>query len=476
MLRIAGIFGSSAPWPCFLPVTTPTQDVAVIGAGVVGCAVFRALVLAGLRCVLVERGADILGGASKGNSAILHTGFDAGPGTLEAGCVRAGYAAYREIHRRLNLPLLETGALVVAWSGEALAKLPGIVARAHENGVADVVQLDAASVRAREPGLKADLLGGVLIPGESIIDPWSAPLAYALQGLANGGALRLRAEVGGGVLEDGAWTLHVAAGPPVTARVVLNCAGNFGDLVEAIARPSPFTITPRKGQFVVYDKPAHDLVTSIILPVPTARTKGIVIARTAYGNLLVGPTAEDQQDRSLATVETATLETLIAAGSRMLPGLQDVEVTTAYAGLRPATEFKDYQIEALPDRSWITVAGIRSTGLTGALGIADHVQDLYQQHFGPLAPLQNPVWPQVPNLTEALPRPYTAPGRSEIVCHCELVTRQEIEAALSGPLPAGTIGGLRRRTRCMMGRCQGFYCSRRVCELAAPKIPGLLLA
>src|SRR5580698_5787430 len=141
-------------------------DAAIIGAGVVGCAVFRELVLAGLRCMLIERDADILSGASKGNSAILHTGFDATPGTLEVACVQEGYRLYREIHGRMNLPVLETGAMVVAWTDEELAKLPGIVAQAHENGVHDVVQIGAAAVHEREPGLAGDVKGGVLVPGE----------------------------------------------------------------------------------------------------------------------------------------------------------------------------------------------------------------------------------------------------------------------------------------------------------------------
>jgi glycerol-3-phosphate dehydrogenase len=449
-------------------------DVAIIGAGVVGCAVFRELVLAGLNCTLLEREPDIISGASKGNSAILHTGFDATPGSVEAECVREGYRLYREIHARMDLPLLETGALVVAWTEEQQTRLPEIVAQAHANGVTDVVEIDAASVRRREPGLAPSLLGGVLVPGEALIDPWSAPLGYALQGLLNGGDVRCGNEVTGGTFEDGAWTLVVAGRGPLRAGVVVNCAGNYGDLVEAIARPSPFTIRPRKGQFLVYDKPAHDLVRSIILPVPTARTKGIVITRTVYGNLLVGPTAEDQDERRIATIETATLEHLARIGETILPGLARAPITTAYAGLRPATQFKDYQIEAVPERHWITSSGIRSTGLTGALGIARRAANLYAEHFGPLAPLNDPVWPSLPNLAEALPRPYMQPGRSEIVCHCELVTRDEILAALEGPLPAGSLGGLRRRTRCMMGRCQGFYCSRRVMELAAPHIPGLL--
>ena len=160
------------------------------------------------------------------------------------------------------------------------------------------------------------------------------------------------------------------------------------------------------------------------------------------------------------------------AGLPPCAALREQTVTAVYAGLRPATQFKDYQIEALPDRNWITVGGIRSTGLTGALGIAQHVEGLYRQSIS--ARCGNRTRRQrypMPNLAEHLPRPYQQPGSGEIVCHCELVTRGEIDAALQGPLPAGDLGGLKRRTRCMMGRCQGFYCSARVFELAQGKLP-----
>lgn len=448
-------------------------DMAIIGAGVVGCAVFRAFVLAGLKVVLIERDADIINGASKANSALLHTGFDAEPGTLELDCVKRGHALYHQIHQRLGLSLIETGAILVAWTEADLAALPGIVAQAHANGVTDVRQLTAEEVRAREPHLAPDLRGGVLVPGEAVIDPWSAPLAYVLQGMANGGTVMRGTEVTGGVQNAGGWTLSTPRGP-IRAGVVVNCAGNFGDLVEAIARPSPFEVRPRKGQFVVLDKTAAALANAIILPVPNERTKGVVIARTAFGNLLVGPTAEEQAERRIATVEEPALEALLAQGRRMIPALEHEPVTTTYAGLRPATQFKDYQIEALADRRWITVGGIRSTGLTGSLGIAEYLCTLYEQHFAPLHPLPEPIWPRMPNLTEGLPRPWQQPGRDEIICHCELVTRSEIAAALEGPLPAGNLGGLKRRTRCMMGRCQGFYCTRRVMELCAGRLPGLV--
>src|SRR5690348_8183905 len=182
-------------------------DVVIIGGGVVGCAIFRRLALAGLKPLLLEKGDDILSGASKGNSAILHTGFDAPTGSLELACMQAGYREYNAIRNRLNLPLVETGALVVAWNEEQLAKLPAIVDQAHRNGVADVVQISAEDLRQREAQLAAHALGAVLVPGEHIIDPWSAPLAYALQGLAHVGRIRRGLTVSGGSF-DSSWALE----------------------------------------------------------------------------------------------------------------------------------------------------------------------------------------------------------------------------------------------------------------------------
>jgi glycerol-3-phosphate dehydrogenase len=447
-----------------MTAATNQSEIVIIGGGVVGCAIFRRLAMLGLRPLLLEAGGDILSGASKGNSALLHTGFDAPPGSLELACMRAGYREYLDIRDRLNLPLIESTALVVAWDEEQLAKLPGIVAKAHQNGVTDVREVDRANLRQREPHLAAHALGAVLVPGEYIIDPWSAPLAYVQQGLAQGGQVLRRCKVLNGVQQGTTWHLETTTGT-IIAGCVINAAGNYGDLIEAICRPSPFKVTPRKGQFVVFDKPAAALAQAIILPVPTERTKGIVICRTAFGNLLVGPTAEDQEDRALAEVDHTTLQHLIDKGREMIPGLARQNVNAIYAGLRPATQFKDYQIEILADRHWIGVAGIRSTGLTGALGIAQHVAELHRQHFGG-GIMSEPVWTPVPNLCEYRPRPYQTEAGADIVCHCEWVTRREIEAALSGSFAAGDLGGLKRRTRCMMGRCQGFYCGAEVTRLA----------
>ncbi|TPK59250.1 NAD(P)/FAD-dependent oxidoreductase [Mesorhizobium sp. B2-4-19] len=434
-------------------------DVAVIGGGVVGLAILRHFSMAGLKCVLLERGADILSGASKGNSALLHTGFDAPSGSLELACIKAGYAEYLDIHEKLNLPLVRSSALVVGWSDEECSKLCRIVGRAHENGIGDVRLVGRAELIKLEPALSTAAREAVLVPGEHIIDPWSAPLAYAHQAIAHGAAILRAAEVTGGERIPEGWLLQCATGT-VEARIVVNAAGNFGDLVEKIARPPPFRITPRKGQFVVFDKPASKFVNAIILPVPTERTKGVVLFRTCFGNLAIGPTAEDVEEREVATTDSVTLERLKARAIEMVPDLANVGVNATYAGLRPASQFKDYVIEALSDSNWITVAGIRSTGLTASLGIARHVGRLYAEHFGELPNEGEPIWTPVLNLTEGRRRPYMDGG--QIVCHCEWVTRDEIEGALEGPLPAEDLGGLKRRTRAMMGRCQGFNCSAHI--------------
>ena len=440
-------------------------DVAIIGGGVVGCAMARRFTLEGARVALLEKAPDILDGASKANSAILHTGFDAPEGSLELDCIRQGYQEYLEIRESLGLVHECDGALVVAWNEAEEAALEAIRARAHANGVGDVEIIGQAELRRREPNLSHRARAAVEVPGEGIIDPWSAPHAYLAQALANGARLVTSCEVTGGAFDGGAWQLETTRGP-IRATSVINCAGLYGDLVDqALLGEAGFQIIPRKGQFVVFDKAARDLVTSIILPVPSERTKGIVVFPTVFGNLAVGPTAEDQQSRTDASTDTETLRALIEDGIAKIPALSGMPVTAVYAGLRPASEQKDYRIATTPAKNWITVGGIRSTGLSAALGIARHVFALYREMGHRHDPLPDPAGVRANMLAESGPRDWKQPGHGEIVCHCELVTRREIEAALRGPLAARSLAGLKRKTRATMGRCQGFYCTARLAEI-----------
>ena len=257
---------------------------------------------------------------------------------------------------------------------------------------------------------------------------------------------------------------------------MVNAAGLGSDTVDRMFGGGGFTIRPRRGELIVFDKLARTLLRSILLPVPTARTKGVLVAPTVYGNVLLGPTAEDVPDRCEVATTAAGLRSLLAAGRRILPGLAAEEVTSTYAGLRAATEHSDYQIRVDAGRRYACAGGIRSTGLSASLGIAEHVAGLLEEAGLVLKPRPGPAAspPVMPYIGEAGVRPYqdaaaiaADPAYGQIVCHCERVTRGEIRDALASPVPPADLGGLRRRTRAGNGRCQGFYCGAAVSRLLA---------
>ncbi len=433
-------------------------DFAIIGGGVVGCAMARQLVLDGAKVILLEKAADILDGASKGNSAILHTGFDAPIGSLEQKCITKGYEDYLALHKQMELPILKSGAMVLAWNNQQEAKLDELIDQAHQNGVADVIRLTRQQILDREPNLSPNVKGGFLVPGECLIDPWSSPHAYLTQALLNGGEVRRNAELLSGSFEGDHWHLNTQASS-ITSRTVISCAGLYGDVVnQRLIGKKLFSIKPRKGQFIVFDKAASKVSSTIILPVPTATTKGIVVCRTIFGNLLVGPTAEEQASRTDASTEREILQDLRQKGIDMFPALANYDIAATYAGLRPASEEKDYRLTHLPEQNYLSVGGIRSTGLSSALGLARYCAEELLKSSEHFSAIKDPIIPKANRLSDYHPRDWQRSDHGEIVCHCEMVTKREIEQALQDPLPAKSLQGLKRRTRAAMGRCQGFNC------------------
>jgi glycerol-3-phosphate dehydrogenase len=450
-------------------------DVAIVGGGVVGTAIARELAGYQLRCVLLEAADDIGAGTSKANTAILHTGFDATPGSLESRLVARGSTLLRDYARRTGIAVEPTGALLVAWTREQADSLDAIAGKSRANGYTSIRSVSRSGIYEREPNLGPGALGGLWIPDEWVIDPWSVPLAFATEAARAGVALRLRTRVTGVSAAGGGdgFELTVAPGAePVRCRFAVNAAGLASDEVDRMFGGDGFTIRPRKGELIVFDKLARPLLSSIVLPVPSARTKGVLVAPTVFGNVLLGPTAEDVPDRSDTSTTAAGLSGLLVAGRRILPGLEHEEVTASYAGLRAATEHSDYQLGV--HGRYVRVAGIRSTGLTASLGIAEHVVGLLGEAGLPLKPRAagKRALPRMPYLGEAGERPYqdaeriaADPAYGEIACHCERVTRGEIRDALASEIPPAGLDGLRRRTRAMNGRCQAFYCGAAVSAL-----------
>ena len=300
-------------------------------------------------------------------------------------------------------------------------------------------------------------------------------MAYLSQAIVNGCQTSFNTEVTDGDFDGDTWTLHTHTLDNkkgiIKAKHIVNSAGLYGDILEQnVLGECGFTIKPRKGEFVVFDKPAHDLVKNIILPIPTEITKGVVIFPTIFGNLAVGLTADEQEGRSDASVDQKNLEMLHNLAIEKVPALKNVRVNATYAGIRPATERSEYRVRHLSQKNWITLGGIRSTGLTASLGIAQHVQKLFAKQGTLFNKLSAPLTYSVPNIAEHLPRDWQKAGYEEIVCHCELATKREIIVALNNTtLPAGDLSGLKRRTRATMGRCQGFYCSAKLDELTEGK-------
>lgn len=451
-------------------------DVVVIGAGVVGTAIGRQLARYRLRTVLVERATDVGTGTSKANTAIVHTGFDTQPGSLESSLVRRGHELLTSYARTAGIALEETGAVLVAWNAEQAARLDDILAKARANGYERAARLDPAELVQREPHLSEGATGAVTIPDESIICPWSPSIAFATEAIGAGVELQLSTEVTDVGRDGEGWVLHTSKGQ-IRAGWVINAAGLGADLLNRRFGHDEFTIAPRRGQLIVFDKLARGLVSSIVLPVPTERTKGVLVAPTVYGNVLLGPTAEDIEGRADTVTTAAGLHGLLDAGRRIVPELVEEEVTATYAGIRAATEHRDYQITVHEEERYACVGGIRSTGLTASLAIAEHVVGLMGAAGLSLVEAeQEPPIPHMPELGERATRAFeddrlvqADPAYGHIVCFCERVTEGEVRDALASTVPASDVGGLGRRTRATNGRCQGFFCGAAVAARLAQR-------
>lgn len=453
-------------------MNTPTSDgfdVVVIGAGIVGSAIAHELSGYQLSVALLEARDDVGDGTSKANTAILHTGFDAKPGTLESAMVSRGYELLSEYAKHTGIPVEHTGAILVAWDDEQLAALPGLKDKAEANGYHRCEIVDSAAVYAAIPALGPGALGGLTVPDESIICTWTVNLALATDAVNRGTTLLTNHRVERVETGTEGTTLHTSAGA-VRTRWVVNAAGLGADVIDNLFGFSRFTVTPRRGELIVYDKLARPLVDKTVLPVPTSRGKGVLVSPTIYGNVMLGPTSEDLTDRTATGTSETGFEFLLDKGRGLMPRLLEEEVTATYAGLRAAIDHGDYLIEADPTQHYLLVGGIRSTGLTAGMAIAEYAREQLISAGLVLTPAAElPAPPRMPNLGEAFPRPYQQPEQiaadpayGRIVCFCERVTEGELRDACHSVIPPAALEGLRRRTRVMNGRCQAFFCGAEV--------------
>ena len=439
-------------------------DIAIIGAGAVGSAIARELSRYELNIVLLEANPDVGMGTSKASTAIWHTGYDATPGSLESELLKRSYPLMESFMKEVGSPFELVGGLLIAWNEEQFQALPKLLEKAHKNGDRDVHIISKEEVYQREPHLGEGALGGMFVPGEGILCTFTIPLACATQAVVNGVKLKLNFGVKSIQQSDGV-SMISSGSEDVQAKWVVNAAGLYSDEINNHFGHENFKVTPRRGELIVYDKLARPLVKHVLLPVPTATTKGVLISPTIYGNVLLGPTAEDLPDKTATNTSANGLQSLLDKGRKILPELLEEEVTATYAGLRAATEHSDYQIQLHAGQKYVCVGGIRSTGISGCLGIAEYVADLLKEGGLQLKSKSEFKTIQVSTIGEAFTRPYQNgeliqknPEYGRILCHCERVSQGEVNDAICADVPATTLDALRRRTRAMQGRCQGFNC------------------
>ncbi|MBP3855534.1 MAG: NAD(P)/FAD-dependent oxidoreductase [Ruminiclostridium sp.] len=451
-------------------------DVAVIGAGVTGCAAARELSRYDLSVAVIEKESDVCEGTSKANSAIIHAGFDAKPGTLKARLNVRGNALMDKLAEQLRIPFRRNGAFVVCREGSEVPKLEELLRRGEENGVTGLRILSREEAREMEPNLDDGVFAALYAPTSGIVCPFEMTIALAENACANGAEFMLSTEVTGiSKAGDGAFDISTDKGA-VRAKCVINCAGVYADRIHDMICEPDFRITARRGEYMLLDTWAGNTVDRTIFQLPTKMGKGVLVTPTVHGNLLVGPTADDIEDKEDTATTRDGLANVRRQSALSVKNIPYGMVITSFSGLRAAADTGDFIIrEDSGVKGFIDAAGIESPGLTSAPAIAEYLRDI----VAGLMPLneKKDFVPAREGIVRAayLPAEERAaliaehPEYGQIVCRCSQVSEGEIADAINRPLGATTIDGVKRRTGACMGRCQGGFCSPKIMTMLAEK-------
>ena len=430
-----------------------SADVVVIGGGIVGTAILRELSKYDLKCVLVEKEPDVALGTTKANSAILHAGFDAPTGSLKAITNVRGNKLYHELEHELDLDIKWTGSLVAATTDEEMQTLQELMARGRKNGVEGLQILSHDEVVEQEPNL-TNVKGALWAPSAGVCWPFGAAIAFAECAVQNGAEVIRDCKVLGFVKEDGKITGVETSKGVIAAKYVVNAAGIYADEIAKLAGDDTFTITPRKGEYILFDKTAcNSLVYGVVFPCPTKKSKGILVCTTTHGNTFIGPNANEQESKEDLAVTTNGMNEIMASARKLIPNLPMGAAITEFAGLRAVSSTGDF-ILGPSDKveNLYNAAGMQSPGLTAAPAVGELIAKEIARVSGAAAKI-------------AEDKLY---GR--VICRCETVTEGEIVEAIKSPVGARTVDGVKRRTRAGMGRCQGGFCGPRVTQILAREL------
>ena len=457
------------------------EDVIVIGAGVVGSSVARELSRYNLNVTVLEAGSDVAEGASKANSAIVHAGFDAKPGTNKAKFNVLGNRMFEDVCRDLRVPFRRNGSLVLAFGAEEEKSLAELKEKAAKNGVpVEIIGRD--ELRRREPNVSPEATAALWAPTGGICCPYELTFRMAENAAANGVTFAFAAKVTQVKVrgEGEQWCVACSDGREFEARAVVNCAGIHSDELNNLVSKTKYAIEARRGEYLMLDKDEDGTFSATMFQVPSKMGKGILVSPTVDGTVIVGPTAEDIPDKEDKATTYAGLEKVKEGARRTYPGLPLDKVITEFSGLRAhETTVGDFILGEAPDApGFFNAVGVESPGLTSAPAIGVWMAAEVAAKLG--ASKKNPAliskdvswWPKTREMTpEALAELVERdPSFGRVICRCEGVTEGEIRAAIRARVGARTLDGVKRRTRSGMGRCQGGFCTPRLIEILGAEL------
>ena len=453
-----------------------SADVVVIGGGIVGTAVLRELSKYDLKCILVEKEPDLAMGTTKANSAILHAGFDAPTGSLKAITNVRGNQLYHELEQVLDLDIKWTGSLVAATTDEEMETLQELLERGKANGVEGLKILSREEVLQKEKNLTS-VKGALWAPSAGVCWPFGAALAFARCAVQNGAEVMRDCRVLGFIKEDGRITGVETSKGVIKTKYVVNAAGVYADEIAKIAGDESFTITPRKGEYILFDKTAcSSLVFGVVFPTPTKKSKGILVCTTTHGNTFIGPNAQDMEDKDDHAVTAEGMNEIIASARKLIPDLPMGAAITEFSGLRAVSDTGDFIIGASAVAGLYNAAGMQSPGLTAAPAVAEMLAEAIVKNSGAQAKADFKAELPKKHIFNRLNWDKQAELIKEnslygrVICRCETITEAEIVEAIHESCGARTVDGVKRRTRAGMGRCQGGFCGPRVTQILAREL------
>lgn len=446
-------------------------DVAIIGAGVTGCAIARELSRYQVNACVIEKCEDVCCGTSKANSAIVHAGFDAAEGSLMAKMNVKGNELMEQLSKDLDFPFKRNGSLVVCMHKEDLPGLQTLYDRGVKNGVKDLRILSKEEVLAMESNLSDNVEGALYAPTGGIVCPFNLTIALAENANQNGVAFQFDTKVENIVKQDGSYRIETDKGV-IESRYVVNAAGVYADVIHNMVSEKKLKIVARRGDYCLLDKSVGNYVSKTIFPLPTKLGKGVLVSPTIHGNLIVGPTAIDIEDKEGTNTTKAGLDDLIAKAGGTVKELPIRQVITSFAGLRAHEAGHEFIIGEVEDaKQFIDAAGIESPGLSSAPAIGIMVAELLRDKMGLkekedfIATRKGILNPASLSMEERNELIRKNPAYGTIICRCESVTEGEIIDAIHRPVGAKSLDGVKRRTRAGMGRCQAGFCSPRTMEI-----------